>query len=74
MTRVELESEVTGSVWKIHVAVGDTVSAGQELMILESMKMEIPVEAPSAGRILELRVALEAAVSEDQVLLVLEVD
>lgn len=72
MTRVELESEVTGSVWKIHVAVGDSVSAGQELMILESMKMEIPVEAPSAGRVLELRVALEAAVSEDQVLLVLE--
>ena len=72
MARINIESEVAGNVWKVQIAVGDIVSLGQELLILESMKMEIPVEAPSAGRVIEVRVAPDEAVAEDQVLLILE--
>jgi len=72
MARVEIESEVTGNVWKVEVETGAKVGAGDVLMILESMKMEIPVEAPQAGRVAELRVAVEDAVEEDQVIAVLE--
>ena len=74
MSRIEVESEVTGSVWKIEVAPGDQVAAGTTLMILESMKMEIPVEAPVAGRVVSIAVAAEDAVTEDQCLAVLESD
>jgi len=72
MARHEVESEVQGRVWKIEVAVGDRVEEGDVLMILESMKMEIPVESPVAGSIAELLVTLEEAVEEDQVLAILE--
>ncbi len=51
MSLTHVESPITGTVWKIVTAVGDTVSEGDELMVLESMKMEIPVEAPSSGTI-----------------------
>jgi biotin carboxyl carrier protein len=43
----EVQAQITGNVWKIVKAVGDAVAEGDELIILESMKMEIPVEAPS---------------------------
>ena len=71
--RVEVESEVQGSVWKVEVEPGTSVSEGDVLMILESMKMEIPVEAPVAGTVAELTVAPEDPVAEDQVLAVIEV-
>ncbi len=70
--RVEVESEVQGSVWKLEVSAGDAVAAGDVLMILESMKMEIPVEAPVDGTVAELLVAPEDPVAEDQVLAVIE--
>jgi acetyl-CoA carboxylase biotin carboxyl carrier protein len=66
-----VESEVTGSVWKVEVAVGDAVAVGDVLLILESMKMEIPLEAPVAGRVAELLVCVEDAVEEGQVLAVI---
>lgn len=44
-------SPVTGTVWKVEVSVGDVVHEGEELMILESMKMEIPVEADDDGKV-----------------------
>ena len=72
--RVEVESEVQGNVWKVEVAQGASVREGEVLMILESMKMEIPVEAPVAGRVLELKVAPEDPVAEEQVLLIIEAD
>lgn len=72
MARLEIESEVTGNVWKVEVRPGAQVDAGDVLMILESMKMEIPVEAPEAGTVSELRVGEEDAVQEDQVIAVLE--
>ncbi|HAK50521.1 MAG TPA: acetyl-CoA carboxylase biotin carboxyl carrier protein subunit [Gammaproteobacteria bacterium] len=74
MSKVEVESEVTGNVWKIESKVGDKVVEEDVLMILESMKMEIPVEAPSAGTIVEILVNEEDAVEEDQVVAIIESD
>ena len=70
--RVEVESEVQGSVWKVEVEAGASVSEGDVLMILESMKMEIPVEAPEDGKVLEIKVAEGQAIEEGDVLVVLE--
>ncbi len=72
MSRHEVASEVTGNVWKVEVAVGDAVDEGATLVVLESMKMEIPLEAPVAGRVAELRVREEEPVEEGQVVAVLE--
>jgi acetyl-CoA carboxylase biotin carboxyl carrier protein len=58
-------------VFQVLVAAGDQVSAEQELIILESMKMEVPVEAPHAGTVAALHVAEGEAVAEGQVLLTL---
>jgi acetyl-CoA carboxylase biotin carboxyl carrier protein len=63
-----LESIVTGKVWKIEKAIGDAVAAGEAVMILESMKMEIPIEAPAAGVLQSLAVAEGDSVNEGQVL------
>jgi len=68
MANHRVEAEVTGSVWRIEVSPGDSVDAGHVLMILESMKMEIPVESPIGGRVAEVCVALEQPVNEGQVL------
>ena len=74
MAKQEIESEVTGNVWKVEKSVGDKIAAEDTIMILESMKMEIPVEAPCAGTIVELLVKEEDAVEEDQVVAVIEAD
>jgi biotin carboxyl carrier protein len=68
MPQIEIISPVTGTVWKIERAVGDTVSEGDVIMILESMKMEIPVEAPESGVLASLSVEPGNSVDEDQVL------
>ena len=68
----EIAAHITGTVWKIEVGVGDNVAEGDTLVILESMKMEMPLEAPAAGRVAELRCAEGQAVEEGQVLLVVE--
>ncbi|MCY3859817.1 MAG: biotin/lipoyl-binding carrier protein [Gammaproteobacteria bacterium] len=72
MATHNVESEVTGSVWKVQVEVGDNVAEGDVILILESMKMEIPVESPADGTVAELRVQPEEAVQEDQVVAVIE--
>lgn len=61
-----LQSDVTGTVWKIEVREGDSVTEDQTLLILESMKMEIPVSAPHAGTVLQLLVKEGEAVAEGQ--------
>lgn len=71
MARHAVESEVAGSVWKIEVAVGDKVTKGEVLIILESMKMEIPVESPAAGEVEEIRVRTEDQIAEEQVLCII---
>jgi len=68
MASVEIVSEVIGTVWKIEKARGDRVEEGELIMILESMKMEIPVEASTAGTLATLEVAEGDSVDEDQVL------
>ena len=72
MAQLSVESEVTGKVWKIEVNQGDRVSAGDVLIILESMKMEIPIESPQDGTIKEILVAAEESVAEDQVVAIIE--
>lgn len=71
MAQHKLESLVTGTVWKIERRIGDCVAEGETILIVESMKMEIPIEAPGAGTLAELRVAEGDSVSEGQVLAVL---
>ena len=72
MAQHEVESEVTGSVWKVLLETGAKVAQGDVIMILESMKMEIPVEAPTAGVIREILVQPEDQVEEDQVVAIVE--
>lgn len=72
MARTEIGSPVTGTVWKIERNVGDKVENGDVIIILESMKMEIPLEASVAGVIAELTVEPGASVDEDQILCVIE--
>jgi len=64
-----VRAHITGTVWKIEVRVGDAVSEGQTLVILESMKMEMPVESPAAGKVASIAVAEGAPVEEGAVLL-----
>lgn len=64
----ELLSDVAGTVWKVLRQVGDQVQAGDEVAIIESMKMEIPVSAPSAGTLVALSLAEGDVVAEGQVL------
>ncbi len=73
MANVEVESQVTGNVWKVELTPGAQVASGDVIMILESMKMEIPVEAPGTGTLVELKVAEGDSVAEDQVLAVVAV-
>ena len=61
-TRVN--AHITGTVWKIEVKVGDTVAEGQTVVILESMKMEMPVESPAAGKVSAVLVKEGDAVEE----------
>ena len=67
-----VEAHITGTVWKIEVEVGDTVEEGDTVLILESMKMEMPVEAEDDGTVAEIRCEEGQAVSEGQTLVVLE--
>jgi acetyl-CoA carboxylase biotin carboxyl carrier protein len=68
----DIEAHITGTVWKIEVEVGDEVSEGDTVVILESMKMEMPVEAEDEGTVKSISVAEGQAVSEGDTLIVLE--
>lgn len=68
---VSVLSEVSGSVWKIEVRIGQAVAQGDPLVIIESMKMEIPVEAPVGGTVAEIRVAEGEPIAEGAVVVVL---
>lgn len=73
MAKEEIQSEVTGTVWKIETKVGDKVSDGDTLMILESMKMEIPVISTEDGTVAEVLVKEEEPVAEGQAVVVIDV-
>ena len=66
-----VEAHITGVVWRIEVEVGDTVEEGDTVVVLESMKMEMPVEAEDEGVVREIRCAEGQAVSEGDTLVVL---
>ncbi len=72
MARIEIIAEATGKVWKIEIQAGAKVEADTPLIIIESMKMEIPVSSVDAGTVVELRVKEGDAVEEGQVVAVME--
>jgi acetyl-CoA carboxylase biotin carboxyl carrier protein len=68
----DVEAHITGTVWKVEVEVGDNVDEGDTVVILESMKMEMPVEAEDPGVVSEIRCSEGQSVSEGDTLVVLE--
>ncbi|MES2362595.1 MAG: acetyl-CoA carboxylase biotin carboxyl carrier protein subunit [Pseudomonadota bacterium] len=72
MARIEVRSEVTGKVWKIESSVGSKMDADEPMMIIESMKMEIPVCSEEGGTIVELLVAEGDSVEDGQVVAIVE--
>ena len=68
----DVEAHITGTVWKVECKVGDDVEEGDTLVILESMKMEMPVEAEDDGKVSEIRCKEGQSVSEGDTLVVLE--
>ena len=65
-------AHITGTVWKIEVQPGARVSEGDTLVILESMKMEMPVEAPASGTVVEIRVTESQAITEGAIIAILD--
>jgi acetyl-CoA carboxylase biotin carboxyl carrier protein len=68
----DVEAHITGTVWKVECQVGQEVEEGDTLVILESMKMEMPVEAEDDGRVAEIKCEEGQSVSEGDTLVVLE--
>ncbi len=68
---IEIKAHITGTVWKVEVSVGDEVDAGDTIAILESMKMEMPVETDDAGTVEKIHVAPGQAVKEGELLVTL---
>ena len=68
----DVKAHITGVVFQIAAKAGDSVAAGDPVIVLESMKMEIPVEAPRAGTIREIRVAEGQTVQEGETVAVIE--
>ncbi|HYM33530.1 MAG TPA: acetyl-CoA carboxylase biotin carboxyl carrier protein subunit [Candidatus Cybelea sp.] len=72
MAELKITSEITGKVWKIEASVGDRLAEDDQIIILESMKMEIPVVAPRAGVLMAILVDENDAVKEGQVVAVID--
>lgn len=69
---LQITSTMAGTILQINISVGDQVERNQEMVILESMKMEIPVESQEAGMVKEIKVSEGDFVNEGDVLIVLE--
>jgi biotin carboxyl carrier protein len=72
MARIEIKSEITGTVWQLKTKPGDKVEAGDTLIVIESMKMEIPVITEDDGVVKEILVKDKDPVAEGQVVAILE--
>ena len=72
MARIEVKSEITGTVWQVKAKVGDKIEPDDVLVVIESMKMEIPVIAEDGGVVKEILVKEKDAVAEGQVVAILE--
>ena len=68
----DVEAHITGTVWKVECAIGQEIAEGDTLVILESMKMEMPLEAEDDGRVSEISCTEGQSVSEGDTLIVLE--
>lgn len=68
----EVKANMAGNLWKVNVAAGDTVAEGDVVVILESMKMEIPIEATAAGTVKEVKVNEGDFINEGDVIAVIE--
>jgi acetyl-CoA carboxylase biotin carboxyl carrier protein len=68
----EVQAPLSGKIWTIAVAVGDTVEEDDELLVIEAIKMENPVYAPCDGKVVEIRVKQGDQVDEDDVIVVIE--
>ena len=67
----DVVAHITGTVWKVDKQIGDDVAEGDTLIILESMKMEMPVEAPASGKIHSIKIKEGDPVTEGAVLIIL---
>jgi acetyl-CoA carboxylase biotin carboxyl carrier protein len=74
MSTIAVKSDVAGTVWQIHVGVGDVVEEDQILIVMESMKMEIPLMAVEPGRVISVLVAEGDVVKDGQDILLMECD
>ena len=72
MAEIEIHSEIAGTVWLVEVVPGTVVAEDDTMIVLESMKMEIPVDAPTGGKVTKILVAKDDVVSENQVVAVME--
>ena len=72
MKRIDVIAEVTGTVWKIEAALGQTLDADDAILIAESMKMEMEVLAPASGRLVEVRCKPGRTVRAGDVIAVME--
>ncbi|MBT3789523.1 MAG: acetyl-CoA carboxylase biotin carboxyl carrier protein subunit [Alphaproteobacteria bacterium] len=72
MAEIEIHSEIAGTVWLVEVVPGTVVAEDDTIIVLESMKMEIPVDAPTGGKVTKILVAKDDVVSENQVVAVME--
>ena len=72
MARIEVKSEITGTVWQVKAQPGDKVESGDVLVVIESMKMEIPVITEDAGEVKQILVKEKDPVAEGQVVAILE--
>ena len=72
MARIEIKSEITGTVWQPKAQPGDKVESGDVLIVIESMKMEIPVITEDGGTVKEILVKEKDPVSEGQVVAIIE--
>ena len=72
MAKYQVELETGGTVWKVLAKAGETVSEGQEIFILEVMKMEVPYTAPATGTLSEMHLSEGDVVEEDQIAAVIE--
>jgi acetyl-CoA carboxylase biotin carboxyl carrier protein len=72
MAEIPVRSEISGAVWKVAVKIGDRVDEDTPLVILEAMKMEIPLLAPEAGVVKEIRVREGDPIAEGEIAVILE--
>ncbi len=72
MARIEVKSEITGTVWQLKAKLGDKVESGDTLIVIESMIMEIPVITEDGGTLKEILVKVKDPVAEGQVVAIIE--